>query len=109
MGFNVKTAFGDEGRRGVVRVQVPGLSRVYEEFSGTSGISEKCSVGRLDIRIKSLGVNVGDGLGVPFKVSSPVIFMILTVFLDVLNIHKEKFSKSCFVLPNLWAGWRNES
>lgn len=72
-------------------VQVPGLSCVYKAFSGTFGISEKCSMGRLDIQIMSLGVNVGDGLGVPFKVCSPVIFIILTVFLDVLNIHKEKF------------------
>lgn len=39
----------------------------------------------------SLGVNVGDGLGVPFKVCSPVIFIILTVFLNVLNVHKEIF------------------
>lgn len=93
----------------MVSVQVPGLSHVCEAFSGTSGISEKCSVGGLNIRIMSLGVNAGDGLGVPFKVCSPVIFMILTVFLDVLNVHKENFSKSCFVLPNVRAGWRNES
>lgn len=39
----------------------------------------------------SLGVNVGDGLGVPFKVCSPVIFIIFTVFLDVLNVPEENF------------------
>lgn len=36
-------------------------------------------------------MNAGDGLGVPFKVCSPVIFIIFTVFLDVLNVYKENF------------------